>query len=87
MPNTPVAMFALLNGVPTVDVKKNLRIALNSRRRTTAVLQAMSPCKWERARSPRPDTFTTILGPTSQQGAETGLRREAGAASNARRLQ
>ena len=42
MPNAPVAMFVLLNGVPTVEVKKNLCIALNSRRRTTAVLQAMS---------------------------------------------
>ncbi len=41
MSNTQAATCAVLNRVPTVDVKENLRIALTSGRRTTAMLREM----------------------------------------------
>ncbi len=69
MSNTPVATFALLNGVPTVDVKENRRIAMNSGRRTTAVLREMLTL--QRASSGRPNTYTAY-----SDGSQPGIPRQ-----------
>ncbi len=57
MSNTPMAMFAVPTGVPAIDVNENLRIALNSGRRTTAVLEEMLALQLTSCR--RPNTYTT----------------------------
>jgi hypothetical protein len=81
-------LFEMLNGIPNVDISRNLEAAISAGRRMTSILrEVVSPPARTREADPKRVFLLPALGSGPERGGEAPVRGQAGAAPDAPRLQ
>jgi hypothetical protein len=81
-------LFEMLNGIPNVDIPRNLQTAISAGRRTTSILrEVVSLRRGARKLTPERVFLLPALGSGPERGGEAPVRGQAGAAPDAPRLQ